>query len=616
MSLATVVAGSSVWVNEFSPDKVMPQSDNLYVGTTAGQTRYAYVAFPTAWAPGSTIMTAKLQLRAGRVWPAATYTLKVRTVTAPWSNSISWANRPTVGVTELTFTKTNPQGLVWEADVTTLIQQVAAGAPWYGLRLETTPFALSTTFQSNLGLYPPQLIVNSTKPPEQPSSLRPGMSVGAAISQQYPPLTYVFKDLGGNMDQVAHQIQIADSKAKLVANTPDWDSGEVATTIPLFDTSLTYSTATPTTTWGGLANLSTRYWRVRAKDGDGLWSVWSTEATMLRNTYGVLAWSPSAPTAITEGSPSFSWTLTGKTQTFYQLVLTSPDSPTQEPLYDTGRQYSTNQTVNIPFGIVKRADWRYKVTLRVWDTVNREAIPGDPGYLELSTGDLPVNFNASVPSPTGLAMTGDLLLPVANLSWTQSTPPAYYQLLRSEDGGNSYVYVKEAPAASLNVGGTNYEWDDNQAPTNKNIKIRVVAVDSSGVQSAGPIADGRIRRVAPVLFAPDSTLPVIFLNPERSFTFGDIQGVHEPIAGDPVLVTQRLGHHKGSMSGRVTSDLGIDAEEQFQNFLKHREMSGAPVLVGIANRTFKAFAYNFQYDIITNSEGISYWCSYDWMEVS
>ena len=40
MSLATVVAGSSVWTNQFSPDKVMPQSDNLYVGTTAGQTRY------------------------------------------------------------------------------------------------------------------------------------------------------------------------------------------------------------------------------------------------------------------------------------------------------------------------------------------------------------------------------------------------------------------------------------------------------------------------------------------------------------------------------------------------------------------------------------------------
>ena len=513
-----------------------------------------------------------------------------------------------MGTTELTFTKVNPQGLVWEADVTTLIQQVAAGAPWYGLRLETIPFATSTTFQSTLGLYPPQLVVESTKPPEQPSALRPGLSGTGYISQQFPLLTYVFKDVGGNMDQVAQQIQISDLQSELTNNTPDFDTGEIATQIPQY--------ASDSGAWTGIPDGAVRYWRVRAKDGDGLWSVWSDPVPIRRSNYGVLAWSPSAPTAITEGSPSFSWSLTGKTQAFYQLIVTSPDSTTQEPLFDTGKVFSTATTVNVPFGVIKRVDWRYKITLRVWDTVYREAIPGDPGYLEMSTADLSVAFSSSVTSPSSLAFDGDLLLPVANLTWTQSTPPAYYQLLRSEDGGVTYTYIKEAPAVELNVGGTNYAWDDNEAPTNKNIHVKVVAVNSSGVQSLGADVTGNIRRICPVLFAPDSTLPVLFLNPDRSFTFGDIQGVHEPLDGDPVLVTQRLGHHKGTMSGRVTSDLGIDAEDQFQNFLKHREMTGAPVLVGIANRTFKAFAYNFQYDIITNSEGISYWCSYDWMEIS
>lgn len=608
MSISTVSAGSSVWTNQFSPDKVMPQSDNLYVGTTAGQTRYAFLAFPSGWGLGDTIMSAKLRLRTGRVWPAGSYTLKVRLISEPWSNNITWSTQPIVGSTEITSVKSNPQSSVWEVDVSTLVQQAATGAPWYGLRLEVTPLSLTATFQSALGLYPPQLEVEATRPPEQPSSLRPGLSgFSSTISQQFPLLTYVFKDLGGNWDQAAHQIQIADSEAKLLANTPDFDTGELATTIPQYISN--------SGSWTGIPDGASRYWRVRAKDGDGLWSVWSATARMTRAVYGNLAWSPSAPTGITEGSPTFSWALTGRSQTFYRLTVTSPNTSTQQALYDTGKVHSSATTVNIPFGVISKTDWTYKITLRVWDTLPREAIPGDPGYLELSTGNLPVTFSSSVASPTSLTFTGSLLLPVANLSWSQTPAPAYYQLLRSEDGGNSYVYVKESPAIELQDSPGSYSWDDNEAPTNKNIRVRLVAVNSAGVQSVGVTANGSVNRIAPVLFSPDSTLPVIFLNPERSFTFGDAQGVHEPLVGNPVLVTQRLGGHRGSLSGRITDHLGIPAEIQFQNFLKHREMTGSTVLVGIANRTFKAFAYNFNYDILTSNEGVSYWCSIDWMEI-
>jgi hypothetical protein len=297
------------------------------------------------------------------------------------------------------------------------------------------------------------------------------------------------------------------------------------------------------------------------------------------------------------------------------LWITSPQAPTQDPIFDTGKVFSSATTVNVPFGVIKDASWTYRIHLRVWDTVYREAISGDPGFVEIETGDLPVTFSGAVSSPTGLTFGTDLLLPTAELSWTHSAAPAYYQLLRSDNGGITYQYIKEAIGSSLNVGGTNYEWNDNTAPTNKNVKFRVVAVNGSGVQSAGPIADGAIRRVAPVLMAPDSTLPVLFLNPDRSMAFGDVQGVHEVLDGPPVLVTQKLGRHRGSLSGRMTDDLGFTAEEQLANFLAHREMTGAEVLVGIANRTFRAFAYNFNYDIITDSEGVTYFGSFDWMEI-
>lgn len=602
---AKVAGSSSAWVDEFNPNKVMPQSDTLYVGTTAGQTRYGYVSFPTAWVPGATIISATLRMRGAAGFPTGNYTAKIRAITSAWSNNITYALRPTVGTTETTGAKTDPANQFWDVDVTSIIQAAANGAPWYGLRIEITPFAAMGRVKSTVDpTYGPRLIVEYSKPPDQPTGLKP--STGRAISQQKPLLTYVFNDPAGGDNQIAQQVQISDTQAELIANTPDFDSGEVATTIPQYDSA--------SGAWTGIPDLATRYWRVRAKDSDGLWSVWSDPVPFRRDALGVVAFDGGAPTGITEGSPTFSWTFT-ETQTAYRVLVTSPNSDTGEPVYDSGIIAGTATSHNVPFGKIKYANWNYVVEIRVYDNVAREAIPGDPGYATVSAGPIPVVFSGAVASPTSFGMVQNLLIPSADLEWEQASTPAYYQLLRSMDGGDTWEYIKESIGVDRLVSGTSYQWNDNEVPQYENIWWRLVAVNSSGVQSAGAIATGNVRRVCPALYFPDNSRPVLFLNPQRSMGFQDLQGVHQPLDGPPVLVTQRLGKQSGNMRGRLTNDLGISADEQLESFLYHRLVSGAEVRVAVANRTFRAFAYNFQYDILTDASGITYDASFDWMEI-
>jgi hypothetical protein len=88
------------------------------------------------------------------------------------------------------------------------------------------------------------------------------------------------------------------------------------------------------------------------------------------------------------------------------------------------------------------------------------------------------------------------------------------------------------------------------------------------------------------------------------------------MVGPPVLITQRVGGQGGTVSGRFVdgTPTGYTAKQMKQSFLALEKDSGQKVIVGIADETIVARAYDFNIDTIVDSNGVTYQASFSWIE--
>ena len=202
------------------------------------------------------------------------------------------------------------------------------------------------------------------------------------------------------------------------------------------------------------------------------------------------------------------------------------------------------------------------------------------------------------------------------MSWTRATAPDSFAIQRRDEDGN-WKYVDEVLASEVSAGGTSYEYRDALAPSYEQLGWRVLAIVNERQSGTNPIVTGTVRRLAPVLMRPDGSDVCCFLNPERSRFYRNIQEIHEPMSGPPVLVTQKLGGQSGSVSGLLTSDAipGVTAKQMRKRYLSMRKDSGAELRLAIADEALAVVAYNMEIDILTDTEGITYSVSFDWFEV-
>jgi hypothetical protein len=361
------------------------------------------------------------------------------------------------------------------------------------------------------------------------------------------------------------------------------------------------------------------WWRSRSFDGAGLPSPWSLAVQYTHTAKGVLTiTSPAAPASnfLWEGSPTVSWTFTGTTQKAYQVAIALTSDP-ENWLWDSGKITSADTSVAIPFGIIKDASVSYRILVRIWDTVNREAIPNDPVYVE-ATRDATIAYDNAVATVTSLAAVSDAVWPIEHLTFIRATAPDYFQLQRSEDGGTTWYYVDEKLPSEITAGGTNYAWDDVGPAPYVAYVWRVVAVVAGKQSGTNPTVSGQVRRLAPFLMRKDGTDGVCFINPQRSRQFLDIQELHERMDGAPVLVTQLLGGSAGHVSGRFVDNQpdGVTAKTMKQRFLRLRRDSGQKMKLAIADETLDVYAYNFKIDSVTDASGITYAAEFDWVEAT
>lgn len=591
------------------------QGVKLRARAGAGLQRRIWLFFNPAWPIGATCVSAKL-----RIWNGSNITtstqLTVDRVTAKWGvNRIKFSNEPGVAGTPVTpaAKATAPPDTMWEFDVTPLVQVAMSGGAWFGFRITSnnTTGAWWYASEATPGRFRPQLVVEWAEIPEEPDQLSP--SDNLAVSLQRPTLTYDFNDVFGETELVSQQIQFGTSQALLEAGTTTFDTGEYATSEPMYDT----TKATPGGTWAGLSSGANVWWRVRAKDSEGLWSVYSDPVQFQRLSKGTLTITSPTGGAIWSGRIPVTWTFTGRTQRAYQVAI-APASNPSEWLWDSGKVTSTDLTHTIPFGVVKDTSITYVVIVRVWDTETRQATPGDPIYTEAMTSALTVSYDATVTGITALAAVSDPVLPIAHLTWTRAAGvPNFYQIQRSYDAGVTWEYIAEEEGADLNTSGTSYKYDDTTVPMYTETVWRVLVVLSANRQSTGSTASTEVKRIAPFLMERDGSNAVCFLNPERNREYTNLQEVHTTLSGENVLVTQNLGKRRGTVSGVLSGDAipGVTSKQMKNRFERLRDKSGQPMVVAVADESILVAAFNFQYDIQVRSDTMLYPASFEWVEL-
>lgn len=603
----TIKNATDTWVNSAKPEKPYGEAAKLWLKSGA---KIALLYFNRPWTPGSTIVSAKLRVYNTAAW-AGSVTLTAQRAGSKWKvNKVHFSDKPAGSGPTATKNLTGAAaGTMWELDVAAILQPIANGLPWYGLILTTNAGSDTAihSAQSSAGALRPVLVVEWNDPPDAPDGQQP--SGGRFAGKPKPYVKYNFNDVNGDTDLASQQIQYGASTALLDDGTTTWDSGEVATAVPEAD----LSDAAKYPTVPAIADNAQVAWRVRTKDSSLAWSPYSDAQLMGYASKGVL---DITTTGITDGSPTVSWTFTGRVQRAYQVIVAAADDPNNW-LWDSGKITGAETSVGIPFRVIKNASIDYTITVRVWDTIARESLPNDQAYVEDSV-TLPVTYDGTVAAVTGLGAVSDDFLPIEHLSWTSAAAPDSFQIQRSADGGDTWEYRSEVLPAEASVGGTSYETDDNGAAPYQAYVWRVLRVVAGKQSDANPTVNGTVRRLAPFLIRKDGTDAVCFLNPKRSKNKMDIQGLYQTQSGPPTLVTQRLGGDAGSVEGRLVDDVamdGVSAAEQAKRFERLRKDSGVELSLYVADESFNVIAYNMQIDTITDTGGVTYLASFDWFEV-
>lgn len=567
MTTTTLIRnGYDSWVSAGSPTSKHPDDTRLRVWSGGG---YAFIYFPLGpELRNVTIESATLHLYGRDVWGPATVTLK--RITSDWdAATLNWNNQPTVGTTTATLTQSNTADLaVWKIDVTALVQKFASGSVWRGMRLEISD-ATGRKFNSlNASGWRPYLDVRWSEAPAAPVDLSP--SGGLAVSKSRPTLSWANDDSPEGSAFTDFEVQVDPAANSATA----WTSGTVTDDAAQFDLSQS--------DYPGLASGATTQWRVRVR-ASGLWSAWSDWASFNRTDKGTVAISTPGST-VAEYTPPVAWT-TSFTQKAWQIRVFDDSSDADTPIYDTGWRKGTTQDHTIP-ARDPRTDRRvlrdgrdYRLEVRAWDTVERDATPGDPRYVSAT-----VVFNyADDPTPnrvTSLAAEQVEGTPYVDLTWERDTTPDAWQII--VDGQRRKADI---PGADLLVAGTttsySYRYKD-ATPGEHEFRVKPTV---NGVTGSSPAVTPTLDPTGVWIIGPDDIdVPIgqvgddfgSFSMPDRATTF------ELPQVPNPVRVYQGVSGLRGEIHGAVWTTAGRDTETWANRLLtlKKRYTDGVTLYLG------------------------------------
>lgn len=568
----TLRGAVDTWVNGNKPSRNYVDARTLSVSSTDA---YGYVYFNRPMPLGAIVTNATLRLYHAGSWSGSATISVHRLAEQLKASRATWNNRPVVTGAGATATDAGgPVGTLVEVDVKSHMQAVADGAAWHGFRLSSSAAAFrSVVSVEGASAWRPTLTVEWSEAPHAPTNLTPNS--GKAVSVTKPRVRFQVTDTLGDTTLAAVHVQVDDSPDFVGA----WDSGWVDSTDPELDLAAT--------TYPGMIEGAVVYWRVQVRDGSGLESEWSDDASMTYVPHGtVTITNPAAGTNpfVSEPTPPILWAFSG-VQTRWQVLVTSAAN-TAQVVADSGERTGTETAWTIPAKNKLAGVGPYRVTVRVWDDK-----PRDPADLYASTfRDFIVQDDPLVAGVTALTVAQPDPWPGMELTWERATAPDAFVALR--DG--TPVEAELLPGDLL-VSGTTYRWTDPGARVWRAHTWQIKAV-VNGAQSepATVVATPKTRGIW--LVDP--------LNDRRVWLAGNDGGTWArpedataltPIGGtQTVRRIQGVRNYEGALNGQLVDAYDRTAASYEADLDAMREDSDVPVFLTVADLTLRVILGNVQ----------------------
>lgn len=474
-------------------------------------------------------------------------TLTVQRQATAWKMSTAtWNNRGSVSGTAVNVTQSGTADrTAWAFTVTTDVQAWINGTvPNYGWRLSSNSATNSPVRGSAATYGKPVLVITYVVPAKEPTNLIPAGN--QAVSVAKPVLTF---QAPPDMTHLNVQID-ADT------NSPyDFDSGDVASSTGVYD-------STAAAAWAGLtAGGASGYWRVRTKSalGYSAWSTWAQWKRVAKPTVTIT--SPGATSDDT--SPPVVWTVSGGTQTASQVVIRNAAGAV---LADSGRVVGTGLTYTPPKAVTTLGS-SATIEVRVWDAVDRVAVPGDTAYAVQTQTFTAAGTGAVTPASTCTAVANNFD-PSVVITATRGAAPDSWTLYRNDGKGETIVATGLSPASA------SFSYTDWSADPNKSHVYRAAPYTSgTGTASGGPTATVTNRCTGIWLVDPATPAKraVIWGDEAGDFDAGEIAVLHQPLAAPPVRRVAYRPPLSGSCSGELVDAAGQTADAQITNLYDFKQ---------------------------------------------
>ncbi|MGH3500557.1 MAG: DUF7594 domain-containing protein [Nocardioidaceae bacterium] len=593
--------GADTYATMAEPHK--PHSGLTYAPLEENHANY-YVRFHRGFPLGANVLRAHLYVYTAGDWDLSAELSACQVDDWLGAHSITWANRPgLVGASVQVSHHVNRVGTEFDFDVTQQMQSVSDGADWNGFAVRRLDggdskriFALDSASQ-----YTPRMEILWTSHPEAPTRLAPDGD--RAVSVQKPTLGFNFRDNLGSTHMAGCTVQINSTSS---FSNPDWNSGNVSTSVPELDLSDTDYPGLPS---GG----ASRYWRVRVQDGAGQWSGWSDVAKMRYVAQPALSLTipqPAPDNIVTDPSPTIEWSYAGTSARWrlgLQRLADSSSSP-DDDVYSSGWQDGTADQWTIPTRAHLRDNHNYRVYVRVEDAVDREGVPGHPAFAYVSQA-FHFDDDDTYDPPDTLTVAQVGTSPWVKVTWTRTGAPDAWIIRR--DGK---VIATDLDPGDVLESGSTYSWTDYGADGNTEHTYRVQALVNHKATANGPTKNITTKPTGIWLVDPERYIQVqIYGTDPGTWNASDAFSIYSPLRGNfTVKIAQSQRGAEGSVQGMLISDDTHTAHEWAHLMERIRNSPSRPVTLAFPTRTLTAALG----DIVTGVTDASdrYTVSFDFWE--
>lgn len=330
-------------------------------------------------------------------------------------------------------------------------------------------------------------------------------------------------------------------------------------------------------TWAGITAGNIRYWNVRTRDAQGNTSPWSDVQQFTRTAKGTGAISsPPNGSTVEETTPPIITTLTGQAQQDISYKLQVQETTTglyiEPPVWEQGRRSApaasgSAYNFGIPAGKITDLSTNYKLTARMWDTVDRDSTPTDPAYVEVTSTFTFVR--SATPSPvtvltaTAEASSGPGVLLTFNRAVGQAAPDFFCLVV---DGTRVMDRIDPAP---ILVGGSpivfSFVYYGAEPYDSHTFEVEAVTFASGVLKHSQSNATANYTpQPSGIWLQDDNDAPYAPGSPPRRV---HIQGTASPSGGitqsgatyhavgrqDPVTIIDSIGGFNWSVQGRIWS---------------------------------------------------------------